>query len=46
MRTRRGAAGEHTSTELAELFGLARSTVYRVLKRAATGIAGRRSVTA
>lgn len=40
------AAGEHTSTELAELFRLARSTVYRVLKRAATGIAGRRSVTA
>ena len=29
------AAGEHTSVELAELFGVARSTVYRALERAA-----------
>ncbi|MFG3701534.1 helix-turn-helix domain-containing protein [Micromonospora sp. NPDC047620] len=29
-------AGEHTSAELAELFGVARSTVYRALERAAT----------
>jgi DNA invertase Pin-like site-specific DNA recombinase len=28
-------AGEHTSAELAELFGVARSTVYRALERAA-----------
>jgi DNA-binding MarR family transcriptional regulator len=27
-------AGEHTSGELAELFGVARSTVYRALERA------------
>ncbi len=27
-------AGEHTSAELAELFGVARSTVYRAIKRA------------
>jgi DNA-binding MarR family transcriptional regulator len=26
-------AGEHTSAELAELFGVARSTVYRVIER-------------
>lgn len=30
------AAGEHTSAELAELFGVARSTVYRAVERAAT----------
>ncbi|GAA2709168.1 helix-turn-helix domain-containing protein [Micromonospora olivasterospora] len=29
------AAGEHTSAELAELFGVARSTVYRAVGRAA-----------
>ncbi len=29
------AAGQHTSGELAELFGVARSTVYRALERAA-----------
>jgi DNA invertase Pin-like site-specific DNA recombinase len=29
------AAGEHTSAELAELFGVARSTVYRAVERAA-----------
>ena len=28
-------AGEHTTTELAELFGVARSTVYRAIERAA-----------
>ncbi|MFZ0091282.1 MAG: helix-turn-helix domain-containing protein [Solirubrobacteraceae bacterium] len=28
------ATGEHTSTELAELFSVARSTVYRALDRA------------
>jgi len=28
-------AGEHTSTELGELFGVARSTVYRAIERAA-----------
>lgn len=28
------AAGEHTSAELAELFGVARSTVYRAIERA------------
>jgi DNA invertase Pin-like site-specific DNA recombinase len=28
-------AGEHTSAELAELFGVARSTVYRAIDRAA-----------
>ncbi|WP_232326469.1 helix-turn-helix domain-containing protein [Microbispora sp. ATCC PTA-5024] len=28
-------AGEHTSAELAELFGVARSTVYRAVERAA-----------
>jgi DNA invertase Pin-like site-specific DNA recombinase len=28
-------AGEHTSAELAELFGVARSTVYRAIERAA-----------
>jgi DNA invertase Pin-like site-specific DNA recombinase len=27
-------AGEHTSTELAELFGVARSTIYRAIERA------------
>ncbi|MGK5681671.1 helix-turn-helix domain-containing protein [Actinoplanes sp. URMC 104] len=27
-------AGEHTSAELAELFGVARSTVYRAIDRA------------
>ncbi|HEX2808112.1 MAG TPA: helix-turn-helix domain-containing protein [Kineosporiaceae bacterium] len=27
-------AGEHTSAELADLFGVARSTVYRAIKRA------------
>ncbi len=27
------AAGEHTSAELADLFGVARSTVYRTVKR-------------
>ena len=27
-------AGEHTSGELAELFGVARSTVYRAMQRA------------
>jgi DNA invertase Pin-like site-specific DNA recombinase len=30
------AAGQHTTTELAELFGVARSTVYRAIQRAAT----------
>jgi DNA invertase Pin-like site-specific DNA recombinase len=30
-------AGAHTSTELAELFGVARSTVYRALERARLG---------
>ncbi len=30
------AAGEHTSAELAELFGVARSTVYRAIERAAS----------
>ncbi|MFF5213535.1 helix-turn-helix domain-containing protein [Streptosporangium sp. NPDC000396] len=30
-------AGEHTSTELAELFGVARSTVYWAVERAAGG---------
>ncbi|MFI9597724.1 recombinase family protein [Nonomuraea sp. NPDC052265] len=35
-------AGEHTSAELAELFGVARSTVYRAVERAAgnKGVAG------
>jgi len=28
------AAGEHTQAELAELFGVARSTVYRAVQRA------------
>ena len=28
-------AGEHTSAELAELLGVARSTVYRAIERAA-----------
>ncbi len=33
-------AGEHTSAELADLFGVARSTVYRAIKRAeSTGAA-------
>lgn len=27
-------AGEHTSAEIAELFGVARSTVYRAIQRA------------
>src|SRR5699024_7737118 len=31
------AAGEHTIGELAELFGVGRSTVYRALERAARG---------
>jgi len=31
------AAGAHTSAELAELFGVARSTVYRALERARRG---------
>jgi hypothetical protein len=30
----RFAAGEHTTAELAELFGVARSTIYRALDRA------------
>ena len=30
-------AGEHTSAELAELFGVARSTVYRAVRRATNG---------
>ena len=30
-------AGEHTSAELAELFGVARSTIYRAIDRAAQG---------
>ena len=30
-------SGEHTSTELAELFNVARSTVYRALERARNG---------
>jgi len=29
------AAGEHTTAELAELFGVARSTIYRAARRAA-----------
>jgi DNA invertase Pin-like site-specific DNA recombinase len=33
------AAGERTSAELAELFGVARSTVYRALERARLGAA-------
>jgi DNA invertase Pin-like site-specific DNA recombinase len=33
-------AGEHTSAELAELFGVARSTVYRALERATAVAAG------
>jgi DNA invertase Pin-like site-specific DNA recombinase len=33
-------AGEHTSAELAELFGVARSTVYRAIERAATATPG------
>jgi hypothetical protein len=28
-------AGQHTTSELAELFGVARSTVYRAIERAA-----------
>lgn len=28
-------AGEHTTTEIADLFGVSRATVYRVVKRAA-----------
>jgi DNA invertase Pin-like site-specific DNA recombinase len=28
------AAGQHTTAELAELFGVARSTIYRTLQRA------------
>ncbi len=31
-------AGEHTSTELAELFGVVRSTVHRAIERAATPV--------
>ncbi|WP_241251500.1 helix-turn-helix domain-containing protein [Candidatus Protofrankia californiensis] len=34
-------AGEHTTSELAELFGVARSTVYRAIERAATVTAAR-----
>ncbi|MFF5213572.1 helix-turn-helix domain-containing protein [Streptosporangium sp. NPDC000396] len=30
-------AGEHTGAELAELFGVARSTVYRAVERAVGG---------
>lgn len=30
------AAGEHSGAELAELFGVARSTVYRAVQRAAS----------
>ncbi|MGV9386119.1 winged helix-turn-helix transcriptional regulator [Nonomuraea sp. NPDC003707] len=30
-------AGEHTRAELAELFGLTRSTVHRAVERAITG---------
>lgn len=33
-------AGGHTTAELAELFGVARSTVYRALERAAAAAAG------
>jgi DNA invertase Pin-like site-specific DNA recombinase len=33
-------AGEHTSAELGELFGVARSTVYRAIERAATAAPG------
>lgn len=33
-------AGEHTSAELAELFGVARSTVYRAVERARVGASG------
>ncbi len=29
-------AGTHTTTEIAELFGVARSTVYRAIQRAGT----------
>jgi DNA invertase Pin-like site-specific DNA recombinase len=35
------AAGEHTSAELAELFGVARSTVYRAVERATAAGSGR-----
>ena len=31
-------AGEHTSAELAELFGVARSTVYRAIDRATKAV--------
>jgi DNA invertase Pin-like site-specific DNA recombinase len=34
-------AGEHTSAELAELFSVARSTVYRAIKRAAPPVAAK-----
>ena len=34
-------AGEHTSAELAELFGVARSTVYRTIERVSAGAAER-----
>jgi DNA-binding MarR family transcriptional regulator len=30
-------AGEHTNAELAELFGVAQSTVYRAIEQAASG---------
>ena len=33
-------AGERTSAELAELFGVARSTVYRAIERAAAAVPG------
>ncbi|WP_446219310.1 recombinase family protein [Micromonospora sp. IBHARD004] len=33
-------AGEHTSAELAELFGVARSTVYRAIERATASVPG------
>ncbi|WP_371687535.1 recombinase family protein [Micromonospora sp. KC721] len=35
------AAGEHTGAELAELFGVARSTVYRAVERATAANPGR-----
>jgi DNA invertase Pin-like site-specific DNA recombinase len=35
------AAGQHTTTELAELFEVARSTVHRAIERAAAATAAR-----
>lgn len=32
-------AGTHTTSEIAELFGVARSTVYRALQRGGTDVA-------